>query len=144
MLIQALLLWVLAQVPVNAKQLTPVWVELGEGGRALARVIVESQNECPSVQFGGTREPMALRQPIPTGFRPVCEFALPANAKAARVNGKALAMPHPDPSRIVVLGDTGCRIQGARLQACNNPAMWPFERNANEATGAHPDLVIHV
>jgi hypothetical protein len=144
MFVRSLLLLALAQIRVQAKQLTPVWVELGEGGRAIARVIVESQNECPSVQIGRAREPMALRQPIPTGFRPACEFALPTNAKAAQVNGKALSLPHPDPSRIVVLGDTGCRIQGARLQDCNNPAMWPFERNANEATGARPDLVIHV
>jgi predicted phosphodiesterase len=140
----AVLLVSLAQTPAHAKQLTPVWVELGEGGRALARVIVDSASECPSVRIREVREPMSVRQPVPPGFRPVCEFALPANLKAGQVNGKPLTLPRPDPARIVVLGDTGCRIQGARLQDCNDAAKWPFERNANEAAAARADLVIHV
>jgi hypothetical protein len=87
---------------------------------------------------------MTLRQPVPQGFLPACEFSLPAAAKSAKMNGQALQVPQPDPSRIVVLGDTGCRIKGDRLQACNDSAKWPFERVAGAAVSARPNLVIHV
>jgi predicted phosphodiesterase len=43
-----------------------------------------------------------------------------------------------------VLGDTGCRIKGATLQACNDPAKWPFPQLAAAAAALRPDLVIHV
>jgi hypothetical protein len=43
-----------------------------------------------------------------------------------------------------VLGDTGCRINGAALQACNDPAKWPFPQIAAAAAALKPDLVIHL
>lgn len=129
---------------IHAELLSPVWVELGEGGRALARVVVSSEADCPSVQIGSAVHRMSPRRPIPAGFPPACELALPANAKAASVNGKALALAHTDPSRIVVIGDTGCRIKGAQLQDCNDPSKWPFIGVANAASASRPDLVIHV
>ena len=43
-----------------------------------------------------------------------------------------------------MLGDTGCRIKGATLQACNDPAQWPFPQVAAAAASLKPDLVIHV
>ena len=129
---------------VRCEMLSPVWVELGAGGRAVARVIVASANECPSVEIDRASRPMSPRDPIPAGFRPVCELAIPPETRAANVNGRALPLPRPNPSRIAVLGDTGCRIQGARLQDCNDPAKWPFQHVANAAAGARPDLVIHV
>ena len=55
-----------------------------------------------------------------------------------------LPMPSHDPQRIVVLGDTGCRIKGKELQACNDPEKWPFATIAAEAAKLKPDLVIHV
>ncbi len=53
-------------------------------------------------------------------------------------------MPVLHPQRILVLGDTGCRIKGASLQACNDPAQWPFPQLAAAAASLKPDLVIHV
>lgn len=55
-----------------------------------------------------------------------------------------LALPVPDPHRILVFGDTGCRIKGKALQDCGNPADWPFPRIAARAAKLKPDLVIHV
>jgi hypothetical protein len=129
---------------VRGQLLTPVWVELGEGGRAIARVVAGSANNCPSIQIDGVSRAMTLRQPVPRGFLPACEFSLPAGAKSASVNGQALSIPQPDPSRIVVLGDTGCRIKGERTQACNDSTKWPFESVAGAAVSARPNLVIHV
>jgi hypothetical protein len=45
---------------------------------------------------------------------------------------------------VVVFGDTGCRIKGARVQDCNDPAKWPFETIANQAAAEKPQLMIHV
>ena len=55
-----------------------------------------------------------------------------------------LPLPVSDPQRIVVFGDTGCRIKGKSLQDCSDPAKWPFARIAAEAARLKPDLVIHV
>jgi len=55
-----------------------------------------------------------------------------------------LALPAPDPHRIVVFGDTGCRIKGKELQDCSNPKEWPFAKIAAKAAKFKPDLVIHV
>ena len=64
-----------------------------------------------------------------------------ARAKYAVV---PLALPVSDPQRILVLGDTGCRIKDKTLQDCSDPAKWPFARIAAEAARLKPDLVIHV
>jgi hypothetical protein len=87
---------------------------------------------------------MSFRQPVPQGLRPVCEFAIPIGAKKASVNGQILALPRRNPSRVIAIGDTGCRIKGEELQACNDPQQWPFAQVAGQAAQERPDLVIHV
>jgi hypothetical protein len=81
-----------------------------------------------------------------------CELSLPANAapRALRVGGQALAVTVGDPKRIVVLGDTGCRVKvaadgrGDPVQDCSDPTAWPWARIAAAARREAPDLVIHV
>lgn len=128
----------------SAQTLTPVWVELGPDGAAIARVVVNSPADCPSVQIDGATQRMTLRQPMPPGFRPACELRIPSSARAASVNGEPLALPHPDPTRIVAFGDTGCRIKKATVQDCDDPAKWPFERIATQAAREKAELMIHV
>jgi hypothetical protein len=53
-----------------------------------------------------------------------------------------LALPAPDPHRIVVFGDTGCRVKGKELQDCGKD--WPFPKIAAKAAKLKPDLVVHV
>src|SRR3984885_14387924 len=108
---KAALLLIAAPILANAQILSPAWVELGEGGQAIARVVVSGPAECPQANVDGVSLAMTPRQPVPSGFRPVCEVALPSGAKSARVHGQLLALSHADPSRIVVIGDTGCRIK---------------------------------
>jgi hypothetical protein len=123
--------------------LTPVWVET-TGSGAVARVVVNNRSDCPEITVDGTAHRMAVRLPIPKGLRPACEWKIPSTAKSASVNGKALALPHADPSHIVVIGDTGCRIKLPAVQDCNDPAKWPFHRVSERAAESKPDLVIHV
>jgi hypothetical protein len=134
----------LAAASANGQTLTPSWVEVGEDGKAVARIVVNGPQDCPSIQIDGTSRPMALRPNMPPGLRPACEYAVPAGAKSASVNARTLVLPKPDPARVIAIGDTGCRIKGKLVQACNDPALWPFRQVSASAASEKPDLIVHV
>ena len=128
----------------RAQQLTPAWVEVGDAG-ALARVVVAAPARCPSIIIDGKRAPMIERTPVPKGFQPACQAAIPSGARNVKVNGHALVLPRPNPTRVIAFGDTGCRIKkGTEVQDCNDPDKWPFEQVATRAASEKPALVIHV
>jgi hypothetical protein len=102
---------------------------------------------------------MTVRAAATTDFPLVCAAALPQGTQRAEIFSvekcpsgalctipplAVLPVPVANPERILVLGDTGCRIKGAALQACNDPAKWPFPQLAAAAAALKPDLVIHV
>jgi len=128
------------------------WVQLGADGDASVRAI--SDDACPSVTFDGTTVAMTVRSAPEQKFAGVkaaqfpvrgCEAAVPAGENAATLDGKSLPLAKANPHRIVMFGDTGCRLKtGDPWQACNDPNAWPFAKVAAAAAAAHPDLVIHV
>lgn len=120
------------------------WVQLAPGGSAEARVVVQG-DACPAATIDGANLPMRVRAVSDKDF-PVllCAVTLPAGAKHVSILGADLPLPNSDPQRIVVLGDTGCRIKGATVQACNDPTKWEFAEIAAAAAKLKPDLVIHV
>jgi hypothetical protein len=122
-----------------------VWVELGPSGAVIARAIT-TDPACPEITLGPASQPMQVRaQPSPPDYPVlVCEAAIPAGVASASVAGQALPLPKPSPTRIVVIGDAGCRLSAEKVQACNDPQSWPFERVAASAAAFQPDLVIHV
>jgi hypothetical protein len=128
----------------SAQQLTPAWVQLGENGVAIAKVVVPATDKCPTIEIGSKKLDMARRLPIPSGFPPLCQAVVPPNVHAASVNGQALALPKANPSIVTVFGDTGCRINALQVQDCNDPAQWPFRQVAAAAAAEKPDLMIHV
>ena len=128
----------------NAQALTPAWVELGEGGKMFARIVVNMPQDCPAIQVDGVSKPMALRPNMPGGLRPACEFEIPASAKSASVNSHTLALPRNNPTEVITIGDTGCRIKGQQIQACNDAAGWPFREVASSAAAEKANLIIHV
>jgi hypothetical protein len=138
------------------------FVVLGDGGRAGARVVT-SDMACPSIDIDGVAQLMTVRAaPAIVPQRPtkskkseskpsefpvtVCETTLPQGTKAASVAGRRLPVPAAEPRRIVVIGDTGCRIKSAddATQACNDMGEYPFARVAASAAAFKPDLVVHV
>lgn len=133
------------------------YVLLGEGGRAMVRVVTAAA-QCPALWLDGVAQAMGTRAPPqtlaprvgqakPTVFAVrICELPLPEGTGSARVGDKPLPLPRTAPARIVVLGDTGCRIKTAEhaFQACDDPQQWPFAAIASAAAREHPDLVIHV
>jgi hypothetical protein len=134
------------------------WVVLGEGGAPVARVLTAAPS-CPAILLDGSSLPMAERVPLsPIAQRaerkdklvpqssPVltCETPLPAGTRQASVAGQALPLPKERIDRIVVIGDTGCRINKNEAQDCNDPKDYPFAMIAEAAARFRPDLVLHV
>ncbi|MRW86910.1 metallophosphoesterase [Pseudoduganella sp. FT26W] len=138
------------------------YVVLGEAGAAVARVLIDAP-ACPAIELNQRSQPMTLRAPAetiplrstpsaPADSKPAefplltCEAALPAGTTSARVLGRTLPLPKAEPRRIVVIGDTGCRLQKSSnsYQACNDIAQYPFATVAAQAAAWKPDLVIHV
>ena len=153
----AVLLGVAAQLGANSAPTTAgtgtlaTWVQLGPAGRIFARAITTAPT-CPRIVIDGRSEPMGLRAAPSLPAVPVltCETRIPADAREASIDGQRLPLPHHSPQRVVVIGDTGCRITAAsgsshgHYQACNDPVAWPFARVAAVAAALAPDLVIHV
>ena len=127
------------------------WVELGPDGTATVRAIADAA--CPQVSFDGAVTPMGVRaEPSLTigNVKPAvfavrsCEVSVPPGAVAAILDGKPLPLPRGTPQRIMIFGDTGCRLDARSSQACNDPVAWPFAKIAAAAAATRPDLVIHV
>jgi len=123
------------------------WVQLGPNG-AIARSIT-SQPTCPSVSIDGQLQIMQVRSQPSLPFYPVtsCEIALPSTATFATLDEEALPLPKKgDYTRIVVIGDTGCRLDTsgtpAVYQACNDPNAWPVGRIATNAAASSPELIV--
>jgi hypothetical protein len=106
----------------RAQLLSPVWVELGQDGQAIARVVVTASEDCPSIQIGAESRKMPVREPVPQGFRPACELAIPAGARSVHVDGRALPLPQRNPSRIVVLG---ARVAASKASAFRTATIPP-------------------
>jgi predicted phosphodiesterase len=86
---------------------------------------------------------MQRREPVPGGFEPACEAAIPPGVQSLEFGAQRLKLPRT-PNRVAVFGDTGCRVTTAELQACNDPMAWPFLRNARDIAKENPDLIVHV
>lgn len=120
------------------------WLALSDRGAPIARAIVRG-DACPALVMDGTPHAMTPRGE-PTAAFPVrvCESALPATTARATIAGEALPLPTARPQRIVVVGDTGCRVKGHVPQMCNDPDAFPLAKVARAIAAYKPDLVIHV
>jgi hypothetical protein len=116
------------------------WIQLGEGGAAELRAVVEAGSGCPQISAGDGRViALAPRAAADDKFALLCSAPLPPG-----VSIPGLPAIDPNPRRIVILGDTGCRLLGQVVQDCNDPRAWPFPNIAAAAAKLKPDLVIHL
>src|SRR5262245_12503384 len=81
---------------------------------------------CPVLHTEAGEVPMTVRAAASEHFPQVCAAPIAPGARGASIAGQPVAAPVANPQRILVLGDTGCRLKGAALQACNDPVQWPF------------------
>jgi Calcineurin-like phosphoesterase len=144
------------------------WVEIGANNQAIARLLTPYL-VCPSITVDGVTSAMTVRAlPFTAPWRPTstdttvakamtsgeskqavfasttCEFNVPAGAVHASVAGMNLPLPKSVVNRVVIIGDTGCRIQDGQDQACSDPTQWPYPVIAKAAAAMQPDLVLHV
>ena len=160
---------VTASCPPDSALAETAWVEIGANNQAIARLLTP-YSVCPSITVNGTASAMTVRAlPATEPSRPTstdttlagamtsgnskpavfatttCELLLPAGATTASVAGINLPLPKPVVNRVVIVGDTGCRISiGNVYQACGDPTQWPFPVIASAAAAMQPDLVLHV
>ncbi|MBW8067988.1 MAG: hypothetical protein GJU73_11185, partial [Ferrovum sp.] len=121
---------------------------LGPEGQSTIRLLTNAAT-CPTLVVDGQPRPMDLRvgprleprDDHPGSVFPerVCEAAHIPAAASVQWQGRVLpALTHP-PRRIVVLGDTGCRIKWPGFyQSCNDPLQWPLAQVAHSAAAEHP------
>ena len=145
-----------APPPVGLQQ---VWVQAAAGPGWVVRAL--TGEACPTMRWSGAVVMLQERsapgdEPPPGGASPdskptsftlrACEAPWPAGAASVQVGDVTLRAPKAEPRRIVVIGDTGCRLKAASrdFQPCNDPAGWPFPRVLARALALKPDLVIHV
>ena len=137
------------------------FVVMGDDGAAVARVLTAGA-ACPTIRLDQHDVDMTVRAPAQTiAQRPTvsppkdskpsafpllaCEARIPAGTAQASVAGHPLPLPHAQVGRIVVIGDTGCRLKNnGDYQDCNRPEAYPFARIAALAAAWKPDLVVHV
>jgi predicted phosphodiesterase len=138
-------------------QALAAWVQIvGPDRDASIRVIVPDGADCPTLTANGAPLQMQSRAetgPIfPNSDVPggedfpvrVCEVAAPTGNAHVLLEGEALPLPRTDIGRIVMFGDTGCRIKKKKVQECGDPDKWPYAELAERAARTRPDLVIHV
>lgn len=132
-----------------------------EGG-SVARLLTNAP-ACPRILLDGQPRHMTERSgpvtlpdrtstsggfPHPAAIFPlrVCEAHIVRGVHTATVAGRHLPLPRAVIRRVVVIGDTGCRLKAKdnAWQACNDPVAWPFASIAKAAAATHPDLVLHV
>jgi hypothetical protein len=155
--------------PYPAGQVQSAWVELGPGGVAIARAITAAAS-CPNITVNGASQAMNLRvaaaqeplrsttstslgpQFVKAASFPVntCELTLPAGTTSAVVAGHALPLPKGNPTKMIIMGDSGCRMKaaipasGSQFQGCNDPTQFPLQQLATLAASFQPDVVLHV
>jgi hypothetical protein len=155
--------------PDDSQLAETAWVEIGANNKAMARLLTPYA-ACPSITVDGTTSPMTVRAPAATlplrttstdttlaaaqssgnskasvFTQTVCEFTIPSGAAKATVAGINLPVPKPVVNRVVIVGDTGCRVSiGNPYQACGDPAQWPFSVISSATAAMKPDLVVHV
>ncbi|MFE0385077.1 metallophosphoesterase family protein [Streptomyces bungoensis] len=143
------------------------WTQLTSGGTRIRYVSTDTSQTCPSVRYtvGGSRNSFVMRRvstPMGSQFpTTVCELPVPATAENAVLDQASIQattvhpanrqLPLPSwttrPSRIAVIGDTGCQVPrgtGTVQDCANHQTGWPFPQIAQTAAGTtRPDLVIH-
>ncbi|MFT7772073.1 MAG: metallophosphoesterase [Herbaspirillum sp.] len=141
--------------------LQQAWVQAVAGPAWAVRALTGDAT-CPTLTWAGGSTAMQERsvpgdEPAPPGNtqperKPTrftlraCEAAWPSDAVSVQLGDVTLQAPAAEVRRILVIGDTGCRLKASEreFQPCDDASGWPFPRVLARALALAPDLVIHV
>ena len=136
----------LIPLPVVAQddEIIAAWVQYTAEGIE-ARAVVRF--DCPMLSVDGRRVRMAERA-SPTSEHPntVCAAEISRYARSLQLDDRSLPAPTKKrPKRIVIMGDTGCRLSRGHglYQECNNDSLWPFAQVARSVAAYAPDLILY-
>ncbi len=79
-----------------------------------------------------------------------CEAVVPAGHKVATIDGVDMKLPVAHPRRILIMADTGCRMNGAlaangsNQQNCADPTAFPWAYLSSYEATFKPDLILQV
>jgi hypothetical protein len=79
-----------------------------------------------------------------------CEAVIPAGYTSATIGGTTLKLPVAQPKKILLIADTGCRVNGAlsatggNQQNCSNPVDFPLAFLSGVEASKKPDLIVHI
>ena len=139
--------------PLTAVIAEPVaWTQFGfgESPPLIARVLIDKADGCPSIDVGGSISRMIARpDPRADVFGKLCETRMVfADGLKVRIWQGSTVLLDQDiaakPQRVVILGDTGCRVTDYTDQGCGDRQKWPFPHLANVAAEKRPDLILHL
>ena len=145
-----------------ASSLQSAYIVLGPDMNQVARVLT-TETSCPTLKIDGRLKAMTLRASAktidlrPTQSKPelskpsvfditTCEADIRPGVKSVYVGSLRLPVRKQRLDRLVVIGDTGCRLKASsnEFQACTDGDKYPFARLAELAAAWHPDAVVHV
>jgi hypothetical protein len=79
-----------------------------------------------------------------------CEAVVSGTHKTVSVSGTVMKLPVAKPKRILVMADTGCRVNGAlaangaNQQNCHSPAAFPLQYLTQFEASFNPDVILQV
>jgi len=117
------------------------WTELVGTSQSIRLV---SAAACPNLLADGKIIHMTTRATGDAAFPAVCQAEIARTTRHVSIDGSLLPIVPPVIHRIVIIGDTGCRIKKREIQDCADPTLWPFAQLAANAAAEKPDLIIHV
>ena len=89
-------------------------------------------------------------EPMVTTSWGECEAVVPPGHSYVTVDGVAMYLPVANPKRILVMADTGCRVNGNKAadgsnqQNCSDPTAFPWQYLANMEASLKPEVILHV
>ncbi|VVH67353.1 hypothetical protein BSPLISOX_1085 [uncultured Gammaproteobacteria bacterium] len=125
-------------------QSNPQWVQMVANDQLSVRVVLLNDDQCPKVSVNDVPTAMQLRAPKAMNFPAVCELLVSRDTRSIKIQQQALPTLPSEVNRIAILGDTGCRINKAKVQACNDVKAWPLHLLNLNVTLHAPDIILHV
>ncbi len=128
----------------SSDEIKYAWTQYGPDSSLSARVITTA-DDCPLIKIDGHDFKMDLRAAKDNGVDvATCEKNLPLDVKEVLVGENKLPVANWSPKKILVIGDTGCKVKGKDDQDCDDPDGWVLPELAKKAAEINPDLIIHV
>ncbi len=135
----AIVLFVL--IPIQVCATDKFWIQFMPNNQLWLRLITDKET-CPNITMDGVERQMRYHSRHNNAMQITsCKLHIPKGLNEIKVYDKTLKIPR-DYRKILLIGDTGCRLKGLYSQDCK--IEWPFAQVAVLAAQHNPDLVIHL